>query len=98
MIFAMRKILTVEVLINDAGVFVFGEVAGIDYSRVKSMIILHTLTPDPVMQAFWGTDDQAEKRIYTECFISQCSDAISWYFTLRTDKSLSASFHACSQN
>ncbi len=44
--------LEIEVLINDAGMFIFGEAARIDYSRVKSMITLHTLTPTLLCRLF----------------------------------------------
>ncbi len=40
-----EKNLTVEVLINDAGIFVFGEAARVDYSSMKSILALHIMTP-----------------------------------------------------
>ena len=43
--FCRDKNLAVDVLVNDAGMFVFGEVTRIDYARVRSIINLHMLTP-----------------------------------------------------
>ena len=39
------KKLQVDVLINNAGIFVFGEAARINYSSIKSILTLHILTP-----------------------------------------------------
>ena len=43
--FCKEKNLAVEVLVNDAGMFFFGEVTKIDYNRVKSILSLHIHTP-----------------------------------------------------
>ncbi|MCX6333124.1 MAG: SDR family NAD(P)-dependent oxidoreductase [Bacteroidia bacterium] len=43
---------TIEVLVNDAGIFFFGEVAKIDYNRVKSIMTLHTFTPALLCRLF----------------------------------------------
>ncbi|MGD0340783.1 MAG: SDR family NAD(P)-dependent oxidoreductase [Bacteroidales bacterium] len=44
--------LKIEVLINNAGIFVFGEVASVDYSRIKSILMLHILTPALLCRLF----------------------------------------------
>lgn len=44
--------LEIEVLINDAGIFFFGEAARVDPSRMKSMITLHILTPTLLCRLF----------------------------------------------
>jgi uncharacterized protein len=44
--------LEIEVLINDAGMFFFGESARVDSSRMKSMIMLHVLTPTLLCRLF----------------------------------------------
>jgi uncharacterized protein len=46
------KNLMIEVLINNAGILVYGEVAGIDYSRIKSILTLHVLTPALLCRLF----------------------------------------------
>ena len=46
--------LEVEVLINNAGIFFFGEIAGIDPSKVRSMIALHNMTPVMLCRLFGG--------------------------------------------
>ena len=43
--FCRNNHLAVDVLVNDAGMFVFGEVTKIDYTRVRSILALHMLTP-----------------------------------------------------
>ncbi len=43
--FCKENNLMVEVLVNDAGIFFFGEVTKIDYNRVKSILSLHILAP-----------------------------------------------------
>lgn len=50
--FCKGKNLTVEVLVNDAGMFFFGEVTKIDYNRVKSILSLHILTPALLCRLF----------------------------------------------
>lgn len=50
--FCKEKNLTVEVLVNDAGMFFFGEVTKIDYNHVKSILSLHTLTPALLCRLF----------------------------------------------
>ena len=47
-----RSNLTVEVLINNAGIFVFGEAAGIEYSRLKSILTLHIITTTLLCRLF----------------------------------------------
>lgn len=42
----------VEVLVNNAGIFVFGEVANVDYLKIKSILPLHTLTPTLLCSLF----------------------------------------------
>lgn len=44
--------LTVEVLVNNAGMFVFGEAARTDYSRIESILGLHTVTPTLLCRLF----------------------------------------------
>jgi short-subunit dehydrogenase len=44
--------LTVEVLINNAGIFIFGEAARADYSRMKSILSLHIMTPALLCRLF----------------------------------------------
>lgn len=46
------KNLEVEVLINDAGMFFFGESVKVDSSGIKSMIMLHVLTPTLLCRLF----------------------------------------------
>jgi uncharacterized protein len=46
------KNLEVEVLINDAGMFFFGEAARVDSERTTSMIMLHVLTPTLLCRYF----------------------------------------------
>jgi short-subunit dehydrogenase len=50
--FCNENKITVEVLVNDAGMFFFGEVAKVDYDRVKSILALHTLTPALLCRLF----------------------------------------------
>jgi uncharacterized protein len=50
--FCKQKNLTVEVLVNDAGIFFFGEVTKIDYNHVKSILSLHILTPALLCRLF----------------------------------------------
>jgi hypothetical protein len=50
--FCGKNNLAVEVLINDAGIFIFGEVVNVDYSRVKSILALHTATPTLLCRLF----------------------------------------------
>ncbi len=50
--FCKGKNLTVEVLVNDAGIFFFGEVTKIDYNCVKSILSLHILTPALLCRLF----------------------------------------------
>ena len=47
-----RNDLTVEVLVNNAGIFVFGEAAGIEYSRLKSILTLHIITTTLLCRLF----------------------------------------------
>ena len=49
-----EKNLTVEVLINNAGIFVFGEAARADYSSMKSILMLHIITPALLCRLFGG--------------------------------------------
>jgi short-subunit dehydrogenase len=39
------KNLAIEVLINNAGIFIFGEAARVDYSVMRSILALHIMTP-----------------------------------------------------
>jgi short-subunit dehydrogenase len=50
--FCEKNNLSVEVLINDAGIFVFGEIVNVDYSRIKSILALHTATPTLLCRLF----------------------------------------------
>jgi len=50
--FCTEKNLIIEVLINNAGILVFGEVASIEYSRVKSILTLHVITPALLCRLF----------------------------------------------
>jgi short-subunit dehydrogenase len=50
--YCKAKNLEIEVLINDAGMFFFGESARIDPSRMKSMIMLHVLTTTLLCRLF----------------------------------------------
>ena len=50
--FCTEKNLIIEVLINNAGILVFGEVAAIEYSRVKSILTLHVITPALLCRLF----------------------------------------------
>jgi short-subunit dehydrogenase len=43
--FCEKHSLTVEVLVNNAGMFIFGEAVTADYSAMRSMLNLHTVTP-----------------------------------------------------
>jgi short-subunit dehydrogenase len=52
--YCKRKYIEVEVLINDAGMYFFGESARVDYFRIKSMIMLHVLTPTLLCRLFGG--------------------------------------------
>lgn len=52
--FCSENDLEVEVLINNAGMFFFGEIASIDPSKVRSMLALHTLTPAMLCRLFGG--------------------------------------------
>jgi hypothetical protein len=47
-----EKNLIIEVLINNAGILVYGEVAGIEYSRIKSILTLHVVTPALLCRLF----------------------------------------------
>jgi len=47
-----RNNLTVEVLINNAGIFVFGEAARIEYSHLKSILTLHIITATLLCRLF----------------------------------------------
>lgn len=44
--------LTVEVLINNAGILVFGEAAKVDYLSLKSILTLHIITPAMLCRLF----------------------------------------------
>ncbi len=44
--------LEVEVLINNAGIFFFGEIVSIDHSKLRSMIALHNITPVMLCRLF----------------------------------------------
>jgi len=44
--------LAVDILVNDAGMFVFGEVTKIDYTRVRSILALHMVTPALLCRLF----------------------------------------------
>jgi uncharacterized protein len=50
--FCKQNNFMVEVLVNDAGMFFFGEVAKIDYNHVKSILSLHVLTPALLCRLF----------------------------------------------
>ncbi len=50
--YCRSKNLEIEVLINDAGIYFFGESARIDPNRMKSMIMLHVLTPTLLCRLF----------------------------------------------
>jgi len=50
--FCKENKLTIEVLVNDAGMFFFGEVTRVDYDKVKSIIALHILTPALLCRLF----------------------------------------------
>lgn len=50
--FCNEKNLEVEVLINNAGIFFFKEVTGVDYSRMKSILGLHMTTPALLCRLF----------------------------------------------
>jgi short-subunit dehydrogenase len=50
--FCHEKSLIIEVLINNAGILVYGEVAGIEYSRVKTILTLHVMTPALLCRLF----------------------------------------------
>ena len=52
--FCKENNFTIEVLVNDAGIFFFGEVTRVDYDRVKSIIALHILTPALLCRLFGG--------------------------------------------
>jgi len=43
--FCEKHSLTVEVLVNNAGMFIFGETVTADYSAMRSMLNLHMVTP-----------------------------------------------------
>ena len=43
--FCEKHSLTVEVLVNNAGMFIFGEAVTADYSAMRSMLNLHMVTP-----------------------------------------------------
>jgi uncharacterized protein len=47
-----EKNLIVEILINNAGIFFFKEVAGVDYSLMKSILALHMTTPALLCRLF----------------------------------------------
>jgi uncharacterized protein len=61
--FCKEKNLTVEVLVNDAGIFFFGEVVKIDYFHVKSILSLHILTP-ALMCRLFGEQMAANRKGY----------------------------------
>ena len=50
--FCKENKLTIETLVNNAGIFFFGEVTKVDYDRVKSIIALHILTPALLCRLF----------------------------------------------
>lgn len=50
--YCCEKNLTVEVLINNAGIFVFGEAARVDYNSMKSILALHITTPALLCRLF----------------------------------------------
>ena len=61
--YCRKKNLEIEVLINDAGMFFFGESARVDSSRMKSMIMLHVLTPT-LLCRFFGEQMISRKKGY----------------------------------
>jgi uncharacterized protein len=50
--FCHEKSLIIEVLINNAGILVYGEVAGIEYAHVKTILTLHVITPALLCRLF----------------------------------------------
>ena len=50
--FCRENKLIIEVLVNDAGIFFFGEVTKVDYDRIKSILTLHILTPALLCRLF----------------------------------------------
>lgn len=52
--------LEIEVLVNDAGIFFFGEIAKTDFDRISAMMALHIMTPVNLCRLF-GTQ-MASKR------------------------------------
>jgi len=50
--YCIKNNLEVEVLINNAGIFFFGEIASVDPSKVRSIISLHNMTPVMLCRLF----------------------------------------------
>jgi short-subunit dehydrogenase len=50
--YCKEKNLTVEILINNAGIFFFVEAANVDYSRMKLILALHMITPALLCRLF----------------------------------------------
>jgi uncharacterized protein len=50
--FCNEKNLVIEVLVNDAGMFFFGEITKIDFDSVKSILALHIATPALLCRLF----------------------------------------------
>jgi uncharacterized protein len=50
--FCRENKISVEVLVNDAGMFFFGEISKINYDLIKSMVTLHMVTPALLCRLF----------------------------------------------
>jgi uncharacterized protein len=59
--FCSEKNLEIEVLINNAGILVYGEIAGIEYSKVKTILTLHMVTPALLCRLFGEVMVRREK-------------------------------------
>lgn len=52
--FCSKNMFEIEILVNDAGIFIFGEVVKVDPSRIESILNLHIITSTLLCRLFGG--------------------------------------------
>lgn len=80
--------LDIEVLVNNAGLLIFGEAIDVDYARAASILQLHITTPALLCQLFGKKNGFTKIRIHSERFFHFSRDALPGYFILRTFKNI----------
>ena len=90
--------LEVEVLVNNAGMLVTGDVVEVDYSRAADILQLHVNTPALALSFVWEKNDRTENGIYSQRIFHFGCDALPGHFLLRAFKNLYPVFHPCTEN